>query len=624
VLDHSIRLPEPLTKPVEPQSIDGPKWELSQPVIQLDVINFVVMDRAWSYAEPQYVYETQEEYLARISEEMFAAALPRMRELGVDGNIESESQLVEVVDIFRPGSEKSFSMTTIATFDMASDEAGPIATTSVMAESPPQIYATADSVYLFAAESPPWQRNGWDMAFGMWTPTTTVWKLDIDATDQSVELAAVGEFEGALLNQFSVDEHDGYLRIVTKSGGWFGNSKGQGVVIMKQSDDTLNVIGSLAGISPNEELYSIRFAGEHAFLVTFRKVDPLFVVDLGDPTNPTMLGELKVPGYSDYLQMIDDSHLLAVGRGADESTGWFEELQISIFDVSNLADPQLVDRYSFEGGRGTATEITGDRWTRGDGDHHALSYFPSEQILAIPIYDADQPIFEWSSGRPQILEVDAGRLQVLKIDVTAGFTSLGVIEHETRIRRSVEIGDRLFAISSSEVTVHELTDPTVQLGQLRIAAEPGDESIPPLAKSQPVELRWAALPIGGILPESAAIERESIAAGESLAEISANSFATEAPPAPRVVWALAALEPRGQAQPARRAAFVDFGARPPIDAQLVQLLAADMRSGETLTRGYDDEQSPYDEQEDERASDNESLRVLTLPGQSLILGSRGR
>src|SRR5690606_27236384 len=121
---------------------------------------------------------------------------------------------------------------------------------------------------------------------------------------------------------------------------------------------------------------------ERAYVVTYRKVDPLYVVDLSDPTEPVITGELKIPGYSDYLQPIDENHMLAIGRGANESTGLFQELQLSVFDVTDPNDPQLAHRHSFGGGRSTATIATGDEWTRGDGDHHAVSYFADAGILA--------------------------------------------------------------------------------------------------------------------------------------------------------------------------------------------------------------------------------------------------
>jgi hypothetical protein len=199
---------------------------------------------------------------------------------------------------------------------------------------------------------------------------------------------------------------------------------------------------------------------------------------LSSPTDPQVLGELKIPGYSDYLQPIDDSHLLAVGRGADESSGLFEELQVSIFNIADLTDPQLVDRYSFEGGRSITTPATGDRWRRGDGDHHAVSYFANAETFALPIFNTGDSGWWWSGvDTDSPLEPGQGGLQVFQIDVIAGFTPLGLIQHDTLIERSVQIGEHLFAISAGTLTVHELADPANQLGELSLQPDAGPAAI---------------------------------------------------------------------------------------------------------------------------------------------------
>jgi hypothetical protein len=174
------------------------------------------------------------------------------------------------------------------------------------------------------------------------------------------------------------------------------------------------------------------------------------------------------------LQPIDEHHLLAIGRGADEATGLFQELQVSIFDVSDLTDPQLMHRYSFDGGRSITTPATGDRWQRGDGDHHAVSYFAEAGILALPIFAEanDRLWWEGDDGTP-ILEAGNGGLQIFQIDVAAGFTPLAIIEHETAVERSVQIGDHLWVISSGTVTAHQLDDPAIQLGELSLHPDHG-------------------------------------------------------------------------------------------------------------------------------------------------------
>ena len=194
------------------------------------------------------------------------------------------------------------------------------------------------------------------------------------------------------MNQFAADEHDGYLRVVSQGQPW--SNVGQSVVVLQQVGKNLNVVGSVSGIATDESLYSVRFVGDRAYFVTFRQIDPLFVVDLSVPTDPRLTGELHIPGFSDYLQPIDETHLLAIGRDG--------ALQVSIFDVSDISNPQLTQRYSFEGGSTTVTPATGASFTRGDGDHHAVSYFADEQILRCPSTHCPNLIGGGERSKPQV------------------------------------------------------------------------------------------------------------------------------------------------------------------------------------------------------------------------------
>ncbi|HEX2473460.1 MAG TPA: beta-propeller domain-containing protein, partial [Lacipirellulaceae bacterium] len=314
------------------------------------------------------------------------------------------------------------------------------------------------------------------------------------------------------------------------------------------------------GIAPNEQMYSVRFVEDRVFFVTFRQVDPLFAVDLSDPENPEIVGELHIPGFSDYLQPMDENHLLAIGRNADEATGWFHELQVSIFDVSDLSDPQLAHRYSFDGGRSTVTPVAGDRWIRGDGDHHAVSYFASEQIFAIPIYTAEENSVWWDGDQAtSMFEPGHGGLQLFRIDVDAGFVPLGVIEHDALVERSVKIGDHMYAISSGAVSVHELTNPSARLGEVSIAAE---------SDLEPVALKMYEAPVEIVTLQSdeARSERPTRRADWS-------------PVAPARTQSVQPAPDRMQyVPPARAAAFASLSRSPLRDADLVNAIAIDKTS----------------------------------------------
>ena len=541
VLTNDMHLPMPIARPVEGTS----GAEQTAPIAESKQIRLAV-DMAWyPVVEANYVYEARDEYLARVREEIFAAG-PQFRSMALDGSVISESPFLSATEIYRPASHLDQHAVTVATFDLTSDVMGPAATATIMTNGLQQVYVDEDSIYVFAEQAPNQQ---WSEV-GLWSagemPKTGVWKFEIDNQSHDIELVATGEFDGALLNQFAADEHNGRLRVVTEAR-W--NSVGQSLHVLEQVGDELKVVGSLDGIATNEQLYSVRFLENTVFFVTFRQTDPLFVVDLSDPVNPQLRGELHIPGFSDYLQPIDENHLLAIGRDADEVTGQFQELQVSIFDVSDLTDPQLLHRYSFDGGRSTMTPATGDRWSRGDGDHHAVSYFSADQIFALPIYTAAD--IAWFSDVDQqgaMFEAGKGGLQVFRIDLDEGFTPLGIIEHDTLVERSMQVGDHLYAISNGTLTVHELTDPSIRLGELEIAAT-GAEHI-------------------ALTFYEAALETVSQTSSDLLRER----------PVSRAVWMPVAHE-RIRFKPAMRA--VDFAEIPSsdlLDDELVNAIAIDAAS----------------------------------------------
>ncbi len=401
-----------------------------------------------------YQYQTRSEYLERVENEVLNEIFPAYRSLSVVGELIDQGLLVDTAEILGNRHRDANTIISIVTFDVHDDESGPTASKSVFTNGAAEIHATEQSLYVFG------RSNNYS------NPETTIWKFDFDGDDHSIKLAAKGSVEGTLLNQFAADEHDGYLRVVTTGRSW---RSGQAMVVLEQVGSHLKVVGSVENIAPGERLHSVRFMGDQAFVVTFKKVDPLFAIDLSDPENPTIAGELKIPGYSDYLQPLDENHLLGIGRDADITGGLFRELQISIFDVSDLDDPQLAHRYSFDGGRSTASIATGGRWSLGDGDHHAVGYFPSAEILAIPIFSADQRGgFRGGVDNTPIFGSQEGGLQVFSVNVEDGFEPLALIEHDSPILRSLRIGDALLAFSAGEISSHDITDPATQMDSLEL------------------------------------------------------------------------------------------------------------------------------------------------------------
>lgn len=408
--------------------------------------------------EGHYQYESRGEYLSRVLDEI-VAGLPLVRDVAIDGSIAGESPLVLATDIYRPAGHELGVLTTVATVDVQRTVPGIASQVAIVTAHTPEVYGTTDSLYFFAHSG---------AYFGKNASGTQIRKFDFDGATHAVHLAARGEVDGYLLNQFAADEHGDYLRVVTRS--WHD---GQKLFVLRQYGAKLHIVGESEPLAPGEELHSVRFDGDRAFVVTFRKVDPLFVIDLSDPNQPSIKGELKIPGFSDYLQVIDEHHVLGIGRGADEAKGLFEELQISVFDVSKLSDPELSFRYSIGGGRSTASIATGDRWQEGDGDHLSVGYFPAEKILALPIFNAGGTWWDASSmiDNTPLFDPGEGGLALFRVDTTTGIQSRGILEHDTLIHRSLVVGSNLYALSPGTITVHDIDNPTQELGRLEIVAD---------------------------------------------------------------------------------------------------------------------------------------------------------
>jgi uncharacterized secreted protein with C-terminal beta-propeller domain len=208
------------------------------------------------------------------------------------------------------------------------------------------------------------------------------------ALDGAFTYLGKGEVPGHVLNQFSMDEHNGYFRVATTVGElnrWWGVRGNQNDVQVSTNgvyvlDKSLSEVGRLEGLAPNEKIYSARFMGDRAYLVTFKKVDPLFVLDLAEPTNPKVLGKLKIPGYSDYLHPYDENHIIGLGKGAiaaeEGDFAWYQGVKLSLFDVSDVEHPKEVAKYEI-GDRGTDSYAL--------SDHRAFLFSKERNLLVIPV-----------------------------------------------------------------------------------------------------------------------------------------------------------------------------------------------------------------------------------------------
>jgi len=203
---------------------------------------------------------------------------------------------------------------------------------------------------------------------------TQIHKFDISG-DGPATYRASGSVSGHLLNQFSMDELDGNLRVaVTEGAPWaFRDDAESKIVVLAERDGVLAEIGSVGDMGKGERIYSVRFIGEAAYVVTFRQVDPLYVVDLSDPAAPSVSGELKIPGYSAYLHPLGDGMILGVGQDADDD-GRTLGAKATLFDVSDPSNPRELSSWRLA-----------DAYTDVEWDHLAFLYWAPEDLVVLPI-----------------------------------------------------------------------------------------------------------------------------------------------------------------------------------------------------------------------------------------------
>jgi inhibitor of cysteine peptidase len=182
---------------------------------------------------------------------------------------------------------------------------------------------------------------------------------------KNLEVESTGTVFGTTLNQFSLDEYDGYLRVATTVGENFGSSaKNENDIYVL--DSNLKIVGQIQGLGLDERIYSARFVGDKGYLVTFKQIDPFFVLNLSDPKNPQMKGELKIPGYSSYLHPIGQNLVLGIGMESGQ-------VKISLFDVSDPNNPFEKDKYMLKEG-----------WSEISETHHAFLIDQKHQIFFLP------------------------------------------------------------------------------------------------------------------------------------------------------------------------------------------------------------------------------------------------
>jgi len=300
---------------------------------------------------------------------------------------------------------------------------------------------------------------------------TEIYKFSLQK--EKIELVGSQTVPGTILNEFSIDEFKGNVRLVTteQKNGWWEESESSNLYIL---DSDLNKIGWKEGFGPDERIYSARFMGDRAYVVTFKETDPLFVFDLKNPSAPKLLGELSIPGYSNYIHPYDETHLIGIGKDAIVATttpgfAWYQGMKIALFDVVNPNHPIELHKV-----------IIGDRGTDSEAlyDHHAFLFSKDKNLIALPIdlaeLTSEEKVSSTSAGGWYYGRNTFQGLYAYDINLFSGFTLKGRVTHlqntssstnfydnlneDDLVNRSLYINNNLYIFSHNKATIHDLTD----------------------------------------------------------------------------------------------------------------------------------------------------------------------
>lgn len=363
------------------------------------------------------------------------AWLPRLTVRGAAGKVIAEKSLVQCRQISRPPAFAGLGLVTVMTFDLRRGLEA--ADADAIASDGRVVYASRSSLYVSTDRYDVRAVSGRPVPDGV---TTAIHRFDISSPTQS-RYRGSGSVSGTLLGQWSLSEHDGVLRVASTSvptwWGGPGTESETSVTTLSVRPNGLTKLGSVGGLGKGERVYAVRFIGDAGYVVTFRQIDPLYVLDVAAPSRPTVRGELKILGYSAYLHPVGDGLLLGIGQDAT-AEGRVLGTQASLFDVRNPAAPRRLD--SFALGKG---------WSEAEQDHHAFLWWPRTGLAVLPVQAYDDRPFVGALG--------------LRVRRAGGITEVGRVTHPdlsgaapvgspgTPIRRSVVVGETLYTISAAGV-----------------------------------------------------------------------------------------------------------------------------------------------------------------------------
>ena len=446
------------------------------PEINIDGVNYWPNEiYPWSYCWADIIFNEDEiieifEALKNKNKEIISNAdisdfLPTIKDIRhINGEAVIDDGVITDCNNFylsQAGDGRSF----LSIISFMIDKIDPLSATTIMGK-PGAVYANHNSLFIASRHynyaTPIWY---FEASEGI-SEATTIHKFRLFSDAVGTEYAGSGVVKGKILNQFSMDDHNNCLRIATTTRHVPDSIVYNTITALKEKDNKLNIIGVIDNIAPTEDIRSVRFNGDKVFVVTFKKTDPLFVFNFSEPSNPIKEGELKIPGYSTYMHLIDDNHLLTIGYDTDEqgSFAWFQGIMLQVFDVTDPANLKLMHK-EIIGTRGSSSEAA--------TNHLAFNYFAQRDLLAIPMV-----ICVGSDGGGSFYDniMSFSGLMVYNVSINDGFKYLGGIPHEeperpgtycnaccnwwtrsnSRVKRSIFMDDYVYSVALDSINISHM------------------------------------------------------------------------------------------------------------------------------------------------------------------------
>jgi hypothetical protein len=327
---------------------------------------------------------------------------------------ETEGPLLACNRITHPRDFAGLGVLTVLTVDLGAGELVPGEEALGVLAGGDTIYASRESLYVATTQWVDWERlSGSARERRLRDVTTEIHAFDI-SDPRAVAYLGAGVIPGTLLSQWAMSECDGVLRVASTIGdpwGWEGSGPSESAVTtLALEGDELRKLGQVTGLGLTERIYAVRFIEDVGYVVTFRETDPLYTIDLSDPADPQVMGELKILGYSAYLHPVGDDLLLGVGQDADDE-GRTKGTQLSLFDVRDLTDPQRIDQVTLTGGTSDV-----------EYDHRAFLFWPPTGLNVVPFMRWE---FESRTGFEEVIAGAVG----FTADREDGLQRVGLLTH---------------------------------------------------------------------------------------------------------------------------------------------------------------------------------------------------